>query len=326
MTQLYTRRPDDLKKKIAEVFGKLTATTVDDNWTCRGSSEYLICKIDEFALFQLLVRSNPEQKEFTILDVGAGNYKFGRILQDKINQDRDLPQDIKVKIFSLGGERHDDTIKAESADLLCALYEYESFEIENIIDQFQTRGIDIVNSADLIVSNWCLQHLVDPLGTLEQLYLIAKKDGYILSGGFYARTVDHFNDDPNGFLASILYNTGDPLLIHPHNENYSTNHFLLQKTHDSSPFEKLEYSSYEGLGSARQVYSGSVVTFDDTKLPLPKLIEDLEYYCGKTLFGSRNLYDKLRDNSCFYREEGSANYGDIMEYVGGLSEVHDDIS
>ena len=69
MSQLYTRRPEELKTKTAEVFGKLSTQTVEANWTYKGSSNYLICKIEKIEhLDSLFLRLKSLPKKEIIIE------------------------------------------------------------------------------------------------------------------------------------------------------------------------------------------------------------------------------------------------------------------
>ena len=51
---------------------------------------------------------------------------------------------------------------------------------------FEKLGLNLENSVQYIVCSWTLQHLVDPLDTLEQAYNLLDRGGFLFGTGFMA--------------------------------------------------------------------------------------------------------------------------------------------
>src|SRR5688572_3525899 len=93
-------RPIALEECITQAWDSMK----DDegsSWYYNGeySDCYAMCGIDEYSLLAGLIKNNPEQKEFYVLDIGAGKFGFGRGLAYFINNIKGLPEDIKIHIL-----------------------------------------------------------------------------------------------------------------------------------------------------------------------------------------------------------------------------------
>ncbi len=149
--------------------------------------------IDDHKLVKNIIHRNiDKQKEFYFLDIGAGNCAWATGVVNFLNQQPDLFNDITIHIISLTGE-HYDTIPVPESNF-CKVYNLCSFEIENLSDSLQKRGLDFNNKIDLIVSNYCFMHLHDPSGTFVQAYnLLRPYTGIMVLDGFPL----HYDDDPD---------------------------------------------------------------------------------------------------------------------------------
>ena len=76
-------------------------------------------------------------------------------------------------------------MKKQKNNSLKLFFKFNQFKIENISDELAKRGFNLENKVDLVVSNWTLRHLVDPFGTLKQIYgFLTPTGGKFLSNGF----------------------------------------------------------------------------------------------------------------------------------------------
>ena len=64
-------------------------------------------------------------------------------------------------------------------------HKISGFKLENLLESFPKFNLDLVDSVEFVASFWTLQHLVDPLGTLEQAYhLLTPGNGFLFGTGF----------------------------------------------------------------------------------------------------------------------------------------------
>ena len=111
-------------------------------------------------LFQL---GAPSCKDFYALDIGAGNYQWGRKLAQYLNAKTNLPKDVTRHIIGIRGETNLDEAVTKVGQ--CTLYEFGQFQVETLSDEFTKQGLQLANKVDLVVSSRCFRHLVDPVGT-----------------------------------------------------------------------------------------------------------------------------------------------------------------
>ena len=126
-----------------------------------------------------MAENSPHQSEFKILDMGAG--KFQWINQMVKSFDKEHPNK-KLVAYGLSAESCENgPIKIGNSEIipLC------SFKTEDIIKSFKTKGLDLSNSFDLIVSRFVFTHLIEPIGTLQQVISTLKPEtGVLLTDSF----------------------------------------------------------------------------------------------------------------------------------------------
>ncbi len=214
----YTNRTKEINAKIDHAYEKISKHNASEWGLYNGKSQYKMFIASETYLLQNLINNNKEQKEFYILEVGAGNFQFGKYLAEFINQqinDGKLPKDITVNIISTRGEKN--LKNPYFKDGNCQLWEFGNFKIENLIEEFKNKGLgDLNGKFDLIMSNYTLRHLVDPLGTFLQMHDLVKKGGIILTDTFKFKVQDYQNShahNATGILLSYLHDAGDEILV-----------------------------------------------------------------------------------------------------------------
>lgn|GEM_PF-1523337 len=180
----WTKRPQDVQSEIESAFSDLSGHAYSGWGKFNGETHYYLMGIDEYALLKKIILEAPStQKEFYVLDIGAGNFSLGEGIANFINGDKDLPNDITVHIFGIRGEKNaeDPIIK----DKRCVRYNLGAFPIENMESEFKKLGFDLEGKLDLIVSRWTFVHFVDPVGTFVQAYnLLRPQTGLVLMDGF----------------------------------------------------------------------------------------------------------------------------------------------
>ena len=158
-------RPEGVRRAIRDAYLSVSCEA-NSSWRDNGKNEYLLGQCDDRETIGTIVRKSPEQKEFTFLDVGAGNFSWGRSVTKYLNEnfsDRSL----SFTIIGVRGEENRE--KTPLTEGVCTLYEIGRFKIEDIQEEFTKRGLVLTSKVDGIWSSWTLRHLVDPVGTFLQI-------------------------------------------------------------------------------------------------------------------------------------------------------------
>ncbi|HXW52479.1 MAG TPA: hypothetical protein VEL47_00110, partial [Myxococcota bacterium] len=185
-----SKRDDLLKTLILDTFTEVAKSKT--GWIEGGKDVYYFLQAATSEFITALIKDRPEQKEFFLLDLGAGLFQWGDGMATAINKRKDLPADITVHILSVVGEDFGKDYSKESPERngKCIVYKIGKFPIENLIEAFKeilpVLKLDPKSVMfDLIVSQWTFLHLIDPLGTLVQAYnLLRPTTGLMLMHGF----------------------------------------------------------------------------------------------------------------------------------------------
>lgn len=291
----WKERTSEINLCILSAFKAIAGNTQSQWGWFNGSDSYGISGIKEHKLMKKIVREAAfGNKDFYALDIGAGDYQWGRSLAEYLNKKKDIPEDVKIHIIGIRGETNLDRAVTELGQ--CMLYEFGQFQIEAIVDEFQRRGLQLTNKVDLAVSRWCFRHLVDPVGTFAQVYdLLRPKTGYLLLDGFYFLHENENMSDKslyfNGRMIRLFLETGAPFLTRRHDDNRSLDHFILNKPDDRPCRIKKQYigTAYPGYGW--QIGSETVTRFKELKEKDAKITRVL--YEGDYR-GDKALYEQLR--------------------------------
>ncbi len=190
-------RPDDVKKKIFNAWKRLSSRAAS-RWTLNGDDEkpYNICDIDEYKLIEDEIKASSKKK-FHILDIGAGNFGFGRGLSKFLNNSSAIPDDIEVHIVGIRAEKNSGPEKI--IDGVCVLHELGQFKVEWLFNEFECNQEFKNVRFDYIVSTDCFRHLVDPIGTFAQAYdILTISGGKLITKGYFEYTY-HNKSDKNYF-------------------------------------------------------------------------------------------------------------------------------
>lgn len=294
-------RPTDLKEEIQKTFDKISSQPID--WVYSGRSEYLISGIYAEELAWALIKENlATRKEFYFLDVGSGDFSWGRALAEHINKQEGLPKDITVHIISVTAEPYGGPKLKQNG--VCKLYEVDVFKVEDLrtlLDIFYKKwGFSLHNSLDLIVSTYCFVHLHDPIGTLVEAYnLLRPKTGMMLVSDVYPLFEDeglsrNLNPEP---VIELLRDINAPLLVESYRDHFRSLPFLLQRP-DEKPLQ-LNWD-YSGLRSYK--FNQSEFRLIATLAPrkrseLPPFSEEFNKERLNYFFGDKALYSFL-DKHC----------------------------
>jgi hypothetical protein len=264
----WKNRPEQVKLQIKKAFVNLQHTEHLSNWRdCGAYEEYLLADISECALTKTIIKQHPEEKEFFILDVGAGDFGCSLFLANFLNSDIEIPKDIKVHIISIRGEPNPDL---EVQDLgICKLYNLGCFPIENLLEEFERRGFNLLKKINLCLSRMALRHCVDPIGTYMQIYsLIKPKTGLLLIDGFFylrdnelKNTTSWWN---NTNMYWLLLHTKAPFFVYRYNSGHSLDQFVIRRPDDQEcqlPLNYVDTQSIEPYPDRLQVYSRHLTSF-----------------------------------------------------------------
>lgn len=216
--QFILERPKSVTDAIDQAY-EVVSKSETSEWPYNGQvSSYGIMGIDEFEFIKnRILKSYPSQKIFYFFDPGAGIFQLSRHLTKLLNNDLSIPVDVKINFISVRGEK----LKEPEANFLredifsdpieqsdnkifvyhpnaakvtygkCTNYYLGAFKLECMaleFSKFIQQGTldfpDIISiGLDAAFSHFTLNHLVDGLGTLIQLFNMLKNGGVILSDG-----------------------------------------------------------------------------------------------------------------------------------------------
>jgi hypothetical protein len=212
----YTQRPEEIQRRIDAIFEQIKTESID-HWYYNGSYFKAIGGFEhDRYLFNILQQSAPNS-EVNYLDLGAGIFRGGeQLIEDLMGKPEILhhiqTNNIKFRVIGVSGE-YVPPVSILHADGLIEEHRYGGIKIENIVEEL--KRIDKNFSFDVVFSSWCLRHLVDPLGTYDQVMHILKNDGLFILNGFF--TI--FDEQSRIYeyvlnMCNILEKTG-PFLFYP---------------------------------------------------------------------------------------------------------------
>lgn len=288
-------RTSEINHSISRAFQSIAHNTKSGWGLFNGSDTYCIGGIKEHKLMRkLILGATKECKDFYALDIGAGNYQWGRELAKYLSEKKDIPKDVTIHIIGIRGETNLDKAVTELGQ--CKLYEFGQFQIETLMDDFQKLGLQLENKVDLIVSRWCFRHLVDPVGTFTQTYdLLRIKSGHLLIDGFYFLNEDEICDESIDFnerMTRLCLEIGAPFLTLCYDDTRSLDHFIVRKLDDHPCHLQKQYLGTENTRYGLKIGSETVTRFKEFKendVETPLLYEG-DYR------GDKDLYERLRQN------------------------------
>lgn len=334
-----SQRPEILKKVSQRSFKKLSSSG-GKNWAYQGEATgYSIMAIDAASFAHMLIKTAPkEQKEFYLLDIGAGTFGWARGTADYLNRQADIPNDITIHIVSVTGENHGPLHIAQSGR--CKIYNISAFKIEDLKESFEKLreelGFDYIANFDLIVSSFTFIHLHDPVGTFVQAYdLLRPKTGYVLMEGmpvFFEEQIDQ--EQLVYTLIDFLVMTKAPFLIGPGHGQRWIESFLVNRF-DENPLE-LPLAYGDGtfpdriVHASEKLYANFKVEEDYTRPFDPSLINvgrlvggfGSPYY----FYGDRDLYEWVYNHYEAWHEVDTMwlpmMIGDDRRSIEHFHEVH----
>jgi hypothetical protein len=309
----WKQRPEIVQKEIQGAFDAISGNTRSEWGLYNGAYEYEIAYVDEQKLIKTIIENAPpSQKDFYFMEIGAGNFQWEYSLSEFVKEQKLDQEGRHIHIIGLRGETNlDPEIVKESG---CTVYQFGKFQIENLIDELEKRGLHLQSQVDAIVSRWTFRHLVDPLGTFVQAYnLLRPKTGHLMMDGFFFLTNNEEmkKSDPNIRMEKLLLDTKAPFLVVPFDNGRSLNQFILQKPDDLSLALPMRYLTCRRPGGRPIIGSDRVTVFDrtpqnhDEKILSREILNtiasdlyasDENYYYVLSVRGDRPLYERLAKN------------------------------
>ncbi len=295
----WTQRPESLKSRISNAFNDLVKQSSSE-WGLNGCANYHLCGVDEYSLMKkIIMQASLTQKTFYALDIGAGNFEWGQGLADYLDKQTDLPKDIKVHIIGVRGESYlgERVIETDR----CKIYNLGAFKAEELFAEFQREGLDLENKVDLTVSHWCFRHLIDPVGTLAQVYnLLRPETGFLLVDGFlFAYEQETEDMDRNRQMTQLFLDMKVPFLTQvPEDCRGGANQFMLKRPNCnpcSLPMSYLgeEQFLHDNFSRARFTREPQGSDSEEFDFPSPKI------HNYKLIFGDKGMFDWLENNGLF---------------------------
>ena len=176
------KRPEELEALVRESFEKISQSSPP--WTYNGAKKYKIYGIDDDKLVNCILRKITKKNAY-LLDIGAGNFSWGKSIASMLHESKELPPELTIHIISVTGERYDVPEKEKVGQ--CILYNFSAFEIENLDEALKKRGLELEGKEafNLIVSRYCFVHLHDPIRLFMKAYnMLDPENGYMLIDGF----------------------------------------------------------------------------------------------------------------------------------------------
>ena len=306
--KFHETRSERLQTDIKDAFDKISSRKeAKETFHFYGSDYYGFLGIDDNAFFDRILKESPtEQENFYVLDVGAGDFSWGKALVRYINKENLSPK-IKVHIVSVTGEKYKGVDIQEIGS--CKQYNIGAFNIENIEDIFsKSKEIGLKDvKFDWIVSRYTFIHLVDPAGTFSQCYDLLKPGGFISMDGFPINYHNHPKITRRNSIVEFLQDVGEPYLIRDYGSDRGFYQFLLKKTSEN-PSIPMQYADSVGWTEIANTAPHAVASF--TKLTLPLNWDTIhspdEYVSDYTprFYGDQKLFDWLLKEDMRYFKGG----------------------
>lgn len=304
-------RTPEIIQSISYAYNTVARNSNSGLWQLhKGSERYWIAEIKERKLMKRLIQEAPaECKNFYVLDIGAGDYQWGRALANYLNAKKSIPKDVTIHIIGIRGEENLEKVVTELGQ--CKLYEFGQFQIENLSDEFQKKGLQLTNKVDLVVSRYTFRHLVDPVGTFTQTYdLLRPKTGHLLIDRFHflqenkktheldmKESIDLLGGTKIPFVAkdysiSFVINKPDDRPCHLHKQYLKTVNTQSLKNSNSLDIDSKIVTLFKKTNKNAPTDTPTDMTEDVTPKPWKA-----QYY------GDKSLYEWLRQNGLLYKSD-----------------------
>ncbi len=247
----WSQRNSAINTRIESAYNRISGDT-KSIWGMNGAQSYGLNGVSDDIMIEKIILEGlkNDQKEFAFMEIGAGNFQWGRSITEFINKNPLFQkEEINVTIYSLRGEKNENDEVV--SDGICKRYEYGNFKIENLNDQLTEKGHSLINKIDLIVSSWCFRHLADPTGTLMQAYAqLRPNTGVIFVDGFFLALGDQSLEDilslntPTLNMQQLLDNFDTPFAGKTDRDGRRIDCFFIQKKSSDIPNLDIEYKDF----------------------------------------------------------------------------------
>ncbi|MBS0619851.1 MAG: hypothetical protein JSS61_00100 [Verrucomicrobia bacterium] len=190
---LFSTRPQEVQDKIDEVFNRLARKGTSD-WGHNGAIGFyhLLDFKEQDVIAQRIEKTRKKVMYF--IDLGAGQFRW----VDDVHQFlRSKYSGSKQHFHVIGVTAEGETNDRQQVDGNVTTHKITGFKLENLLESFEKLDLKLENSVQHIVCSWTLQHLVDPLGTLEQAYNLLDRGGFLFGTGFVA--ANPYSEQKYGF-------------------------------------------------------------------------------------------------------------------------------
>jgi len=298
----YKNRPQNITDLIHENFIKLSKPLISDWSRFNGCPMYEFFKIDQHKAVKHMILNEPSRKDFYVLEIGAGNFQWGKACSDYLNKQVDLPHGIKIHIISVRAESNQE--ENIITDGICIRYNFGSFNAEFLHENLIKKGFNLTNKIDFIITHYTLRHFFDPIGCLQQAYNLSKpKTGLFFFDGFRfsIKTGENTFSNPgftDGLMLKIVKHNISKFLF---TNQFDPSIYVLQRTTDA-PFDitmcYIDHQNKEG-------YEGGFTRFEYNKEKNKPSTDSksVNFKSGLiNLYGSKEFYDQLSKEDIFIPE------------------------
>ncbi len=225
------------------------ATAIGSHWGLHnGHANYDFNRTQQSdVIAHMISKALPTQKTFYLLDIGAGNFQWGRAMAAYLNEHFD--NDITVNIISVRAETHDGPEKVVKEN--CVIYELGDFEAEQLASELTKRlGHSLEGKIDFAISSWCLLHITNPVDLVVQTYHALKPHtGLFMFDGFnisYQGIDGSYSPNPLR-MTELLHNINAPFIFMPDDHEGRMNAMVIQKDSESKLNLPLVYSEIKSI-------------------------------------------------------------------------------
>ncbi len=282
-------RPPEVIEEIHKAYEKVCYSNNETLWNFHGSDKYFIFEDDHFVAKKIIISAPPEQTDFYFMDIGAGNFSWGKHLSKFINS-TDFKRKIHAHIIGVRGEYYFSPEVKTSG--VCTLYELGGFKVEDISEIFGSKFPTFKGRLDMVVSSYTLRHLVDPVGTFIQTYdMLRPGTGLAFMEGFY---VDCKSKCKYSIMLDILKKTHAPYLLRDSTGtrggkgSFSLPFFVIKRSNDKPCSLSMRYNGLTNLGNG--VISANH-SQNAIKFLIPNNIETENVKVWKTVTLSSDTYN-----------------------------------
>jgi hypothetical protein len=176
-------RPETVQRVVDNSF--TSQLNGQKKWNVNGVGKhfYNLMGLEDDKVIHEIVSREGSDKDIYLIDVGSGEGAWGRQVVEFLKNEFSESKK-NFHIISMTGDRELEPKIEKDGNI--TYYQFDQFKVEDIAQELQKRGLNLTNKVDFIVSRWTLRHVVDPLGTVDQMYSLLKPGkGLLMANGFF---------------------------------------------------------------------------------------------------------------------------------------------